>query len=488
MQIKMEKTLNAIFYGMIVVSIFFVVNCIFQMEAYATGSEAAINFFASHDTYEFPLIVTDPTEENVFATPIAWYKDSIYVINVEPSVGPSDKMNLNTVIRKGTIKDGGRWEWTKKVIEDRTLEDRYHTQPSLAIDKNGYIHVAYNMHNMPWQYTVSEKPGEISSFIFKGEVVTDAQLHEVKIENKTNFAYLGTAAIPGTQITYPAFFTDRNGEIYVTYRFATRPKQSWSNRGFAGGIAKYDVDKKKWEPVGGELKITSEDALYPDEYRDQKYIVHPFAYEDKWSVYLINLHFDHDNNMHLTWTWREGGAGSDCSHPTYAYAAHNSVSFKKSDGSGYDLPVSFADADVIMYEGSTEKYYSSTSLSTDPDGNPYVILNPIGSFRVLVTYDRAKERWATPEKTPWGATALHVGTTGQQWAFASGINVFHRENAGEEWVQVLSGEGFGWPKITYVKGLQGFLIHALSKDCKNCKLIWLRAEDSIKTPSGLKIK
>jgi len=244
------------------------------------------------------------------------------------------------VVRKGTLEADGNWIWEKHVIENRTLDDRYHTQPSIALDKSGYIHVVYNMHNMPWQYKVSKRPDDISEFEFKGEALTTDQLKKVKYENKTPFPYIETAAIPGTQITYPSFFKDRNNDLYITYRFATKPAQSWKKRGFAGGIAKYDVVNKKWEPIGGKLKINSADALYKDNAVDKSYTVYPFAYTDKWSVYLIRLHFDKNNGMHLSWTWREGGAGSDCSHPSYAYAESGSNIFKKTNGVEYDLPVS----------------------------------------------------------------------------------------------------------------------------------------------------
>ena len=127
---------------------------------------------------------TDPSIVNVFSTPITFFGNSIFTVRVEPPQGESNQINLRTVISKGIIGPNGQWKWTSYTIENRTLEDKYHTQPSLIVDKKGYIHVAYNMHNMPWQYSISKKPEDISEFVFKGEFIDYDTLRKVKHENK----------------------------------------------------------------------------------------------------------------------------------------------------------------------------------------------------------------------------------------------------------------------------------------------------------------
>lgn len=176
------------------------------------------------DVKETPAFPVSPSNVNSFATPLAYYQGSIYVVSVEPPLSNNNGVNLRTVIRKGSERQG-RWQWESAVIDEATLDDMYHTQASIAIDKEGYLHVVYNMHNMPWQYVVSKKPGDITSFDFKGDKISLAEKSTVKHLNKTPFPSIGTAAIPGNQITYPAFFYDRQGEIYLTYRFATKPKR-----------------------------------------------------------------------------------------------------------------------------------------------------------------------------------------------------------------------------------------------------------------------
>ena len=115
-------------------------------------------------------------------------------------------MDLHTILRQGTQDESGEWQWQTTLIEDRTIYDSWHNAPSVAVDRNGFVHVVYNMHNFPWQYKRSENPHDIDSMLFRGQAVTMAEIERTKFENKTTFPTLGTAEIPGNQITYPAFF------------------------------------------------------------------------------------------------------------------------------------------------------------------------------------------------------------------------------------------------------------------------------------------
>lgn len=97
------------------------------------------------------------------------------------------------------------------------------------------------MHNLPWQYQVSLAPHDISAFEFRGQEISDAEFDRYYIENKTSFPTQGTADIPGNQISYPAFYKDAIGDIYVTYRFAAQPSLAYKDRHFSSAIAKYDL-------------------------------------------------------------------------------------------------------------------------------------------------------------------------------------------------------------------------------------------------------
>ena len=104
---------------------------------------------------------------------------------------------------------------------------------------------------MPWQYSVSHQPGSVDAFDFRGEALSLNSAFRPAVEylNQTPFPGLGKAAIPGMQITYPTFFADRKGDLWVTYRFALKPNRDWSQRTYGCGIARYDTAP----PVGGRL-------------------------------------------------------------------------------------------------------------------------------------------------------------------------------------------------------------------------------------------
>lgn len=188
---------------------------------------------AAEQVRVLPTFDVAPSNINSFNTPVAYWQGDVYTANVEPGMGMPG-IHLKTVVRKCALGNAASCTWESKVVDDATLDDMYHTQPSIAVDRAGYVHVAYNMHHMPWQYSVSTRPGDISTFNFMGEPITAAQKALVKLANQTPFFSIGKAAIAGNQITYPAFYYDQNRDLYVTYRFATRPKLAFADRAYAG--------------------------------------------------------------------------------------------------------------------------------------------------------------------------------------------------------------------------------------------------------------
>ena len=154
------------------------------------------------------------------------------------------------------------------VIFAVTDKDPYHNVPVVGVDKHGYIHVVGNMHNSPygrcqkhrtrkaanpcypndnayydhaWQYMVSDKPEDISSFSFHGG---DAM------------------SPPGTWITYPYFARDHNKELFLSFRHRVR-FGAWVPGTMALGLARYDADKRRWIALGGRNYEHGEDKAHP---------------------------------------------------------------------------------------------------------------------------------------------------------------------------------------------------------------------------------
>ena len=421
-----------------------------------------------------PATGVAPCSLNVFSTPLAWFDGAVYTVSVEEPSGPDNGIDLRTFVWKGVRQKSGKWLWTKKLIENRTLHDRYHTGPSIGIDRYGYIHVAYNMHNMPWQYAVSKRPGDISSFEFRGERLNMEELELVEWKNLTPFARFGTSAIPGTQITYPAFFNDRYENLYVTYRFATHPGLKWKKRGFAGAIARYDPDKRSWRALGGRVSVSSGQALLPEGLESSD--IAAFAYRDGWSVYLLRLFFDVENHMHISWLWRKGGAGKDCSDPCYLCSKDSGRTYIGADATEWLPPMHPGQAGVAQGAVAGKKFYAPAQVTADAVGRPLMLLNPMGLPRILVRPDK-EGIWAVAENSPRGASAIYIDDAGTKWAFATGITVFRKNvQTGFKWQTVYSEPSgrFGYPKILPMPRKKRILVYAQSLDGSQIKIFSIR--------------
>jgi putative BNR repeat neuraminidase len=421
-----------------------------------------------------PIFSSSPGNQNVFSTPITFYQGSLFTVSVESGTEKNNGPNLLTVVRKGRKNDHGLWEWeSKKTIDDHTLFDPWHTQPSIGVDRKGYIHIAYNMHNLPWQYVVSKQPGDISSFEFLGDKITLEEKVQLQVHNKTSFPSLGTAAIPGNQITYPAFFNDRNGELYVTFRYATRPARQFKERAFAAGLAKYDVHTKKWKLLGGDVRVTAADAQFTPALESN--ITKPFAFDNHWSVYSHRLVFDKLNNMHVTWMWREGGAGEFHTHPSYAFSSDGGETFFRSNRSRYNLPITVSQSEIYIEKSDMLEFSLNPSLAVDSEGSPHMIVNPKNQQgRQLIYYDHNKSQWSVPQPTPYGASDLFIDSNDAMWAVAKGPRIFHRRNKSEsKWDPIISDEGFCYPKIFPAQETSGIFIHTQSCSLDSIKIYWL---------------
>jgi len=115
------------------------------------------NIFLGGDIGTVTKILTDlpvsTSQTNVQHSSIDVSGRYLYTANIEPGPdGDRKGVRLRTVLRQGKQRSDNTWEWKNVTVDDRTLHDRWHSAPSVAVDRIGQIHVAYNMHNFPWQY------------------------------------------------------------------------------------------------------------------------------------------------------------------------------------------------------------------------------------------------------------------------------------------------------------------------------------------------
>lgn len=408
-------------------------------------------------------IPVSPRAVNLSSTPIALCGERMVVVTVEEAETPNAS-RLPTVAHLGQPDADGNWQWRRTVIEPRTSPDTYHTQPSVGVDKRGYVHIAYNMHNMPWQYMVSREPCSISDFEFRGEVLTDEDLHTVFEENRTPFPSVGRAAIPGNQITYPVFTVDRRGDLYVSFRFAVRPARPWLERGFGAGIARYDVDSRTWHSIAGAVPLAREDAI-TEAGRTQSL---PFAWQPGWTAYYPRLWFDAANGMHVVWTWREKEAGIDTKRPSYAYRA-GAGEFRRADGSIYQLPILHQDAGAIDIPNQ-DTFFSGVAITTNCRGEPLAVVQPVDSTRLLAWFDKQDRRWRTAA-SPHGASSVLCENNGDCWAYASGPRILRRQCGETSWRMTYEGQGYCDPKPLHDAGTGRRFLYVTRCDQRSARVL-----------------
>ena len=408
---------------------------------------------------------------NVQQSPVDTAHGYVYTANIEH--GPNGDVkgtDLHTFLRKGMQSADGSWSWEKKLIEDRTIHDPWHTAPSVGIDKLGAIHVAYNLHNFPWQYKRSKKPHDMDSLEFKGQSVSIEEIRRTFEENKTNFPTLGEAEIPGNQITYPAFFKDLNNDLYLTYRFAATPKQGFKDRTMSSGIAVFNSEASVWAPIGKALSLDSSDY---QPHADSPATAVSFAGKRGWTSYLPRLSFGRNNRMHVQWFWRSGIAGTQLTRPCL-YSTDDRVEFFDITGGEVMLPALPDNCGNLGY-GDDQEFYSIGTTAADSAGNPYVLLSPTSGSRKILHYDSAVRSWVR-EDAPSGATEIFFDVYDNLWAISAGIKIFKRNKGETNWDN-LYDEGsktFCYPRSKLNEDKSLAFIHTQSCDTTKITIYGVR--------------
>ncbi len=347
----------------------------FQPEDYDTVPVAVINNFEVNES--------SSVYSTEFSSSLISVNGEIYLSYITP--------DLYAAVAK---LDGTDTLQITKIFPDVHADG--HHKASLGIDSEGYIHYAADMHshtsvrpaNEPsndrenavyfWQYWVSDKPYDISSFTFYGD---DPERRP-----------------PGEYVTYQHFYRDRKDNLYAAFRH--RVSDQYAPGTFAGGIAKYNPETKSWQMLGGTDYIHGEKTLI---WNNSGRVDH--AYQ----TFKIGVHFDRLNTMHVTWTvyTEESGqqkGGYDATHLMYAYSPDEGKTwYKANDEAISALPLTINRGDVVtkfvpgdlrggsyVVCGPDEKPVITTSrkllpdgkilnLITRHDGNEWAALEPLQS-------------------------------------------------------------------------------------------------------------
>ncbi|KAA3616250.1 MAG: hypothetical protein DWQ05_10925 [Calditrichaeota bacterium] len=356
-----------------------------------------------------------------FNSPITTANGSIYIAFISPE--------LETVVAQ---KRNAAWQTS--IIAEITQDDAYHNAPSIATDERGYIHVLYNMHATPWQYSVSKEPENITSWEFRGQYAGEnpgfptADDSQCEGDCYDNWIGNGVAEIPGNQIGYMFMGNDRNGKLYVGFRECYYCDNSYHERQRSGGIVTYDSATKTWERVGNNR---------------------PWATDSVYSTQVLRFFFDRSNRMHISWVWGQHYTKDESSDafwfnpnfPSYAYSDDGGQTFFTASGTPLSLPINFAESGHII-EPSWIKtpedngyFWGYSEITAMPDGTPYVLIFPRSESKpeVRKAFCSYTNAWSSPTALPWGGEDMVIDSKGVITVISAGIRMHRSADGGKMW-------------------------------------------------------
>jgi len=194
-----------------------------------------------------------------------------------------------------------------------------HNVISLMVDGVGYLHMSWDHHNNPLHYCRSLQPeglemGEMMSMVGENENL----------------------------VSYPEFYAMADGGLLFAYR----------DGGSGNGnlvLNHYDLNTQTWSRLQTNL-IDGEGQRN--------------AY---WQMYV-----DHLGTIHVSWVWRETPDVHSNHDMSYACSKDGGVTWQKSTGEEYQLPINQATAEMVKAIPQGSNLINQTSMTTDADGNPFI--------------------------------------------------------------------------------------------------------------------
>ena len=213
----------------------------------------------------------------------------------------------------------GTDEWTLRPTAYKGNAADAHNVISMAVDGDGYLHVAFDHHNTPLAYCRSVGPGSLELGPKEPMTGKDEQ-----------------------RVTYPEFYRLADGGLIFAYR---------SGESGRGNLVmnRYDPQTRSWSRL--------HDVLIDGEERRSAY----------WQLCM-----DGGGTMHLSWVWRDTW-GVETNHDLcYARSRDGGKTWEKSTGEPYALPITAATAEYACRIPQNSELINQTGMAADDEGRPYI--------------------------------------------------------------------------------------------------------------------
>jgi len=237
---------------------------------------------------------------------------------------------------------------TLRLPEFKLSSDDPHRNTCLGVSRqDGRLHLSWDHHNNPLRYTRS-----------RAGFLTDPprQMTEADIEPPQTIA---SSTAPTSRVTYPRFFHDADGQLYLFYR------QGGSGNG-ENYLHRYDSQRGSWTAIG---KVFSSRGTYE-----------PWQSSTSRNAYLHDLLFDANNRLHATWVYREAGATWASNHDLhYAYSDDGGVTWCNNAGQrvadlDHDDPIELDDPGIVVRPIPVFSWLMNAGcMALDSKNRPHVV-------------------------------------------------------------------------------------------------------------------
>jgi hypothetical protein len=212
---------------------------------------------------------------------------------------------------------GKKWK-TERTPYKGNVADA-HNSISIATDGSGFLHVTWDHHTSKLRYAKSVSPGSL-------QLTREIQMTGVNED----------------EVTYPEFHRLPSGDLLFFYRSGESGEGNLI-------INRYDHRKKSWTQIQSNL-IDGEGERN--------------AY---WQAYV-----DTKGVIHMSWVWRETWDVSTNHDLCYAKSRDQGVTWERSDGSRYKLPITQANAEYALRIPQNSELINQTSMCADAQGRPFI--------------------------------------------------------------------------------------------------------------------
>lgn len=246
----------------------------------------------------------------------------------------------------------GSEEWTYQPLDSKVGWDS-HNYITMAIDSDGQLHVAGNMHNVPLVYFRTQKVGDIRTL--------------------TRQPMTGERE---SRVTYPRFITDPQGRLIFNYR----------DGGSGNGSTLYnvyDVQSQSWTRLFDQ-------PLFDGQGRNNAYPYGPKMFSD--------------GLFRVAWVWRESPDCETNHHLSYAQS-RDLVNWQNAAGEPVELPLTLDDeslnVDPIPVEGGIIN--GCQRIFLDSENRPIVSyhkLDDAGNMQIFLARFEAGD-WVARAVTDW---------------------------------------------------------------------------------------